>query len=139
MTTSQTRPGDIASRAVGLLLLGLATCALLWLFVNVGDRPTGRNHATGETYLPDGLYLATALSLLMAFAVTVASDFILGRSTWTAFVTGFIVGVIVFFWNIPWSQLDYGAGEMFGIAMWWLPPILGTVTYVGKAVINEFR
>ncbi|MGW5321797.1 hypothetical protein [Rhodococcus pyridinivorans] len=137
MTTSQPQMGGIVSRAVALALFGAVTCLPIWLMTGVGNMPTAAEHAPGQTYLPDGLYLATVLSLLVAFVVTVASDFILGVPSWGAFFVGFVVGLVIFLWNIPWTNVDYGAGEMFGIGMWWLPPMLGTVLYVVQAVRKQ--
>lgn len=138
MSSSQVRVSDLTSRAVGLGALGLMTCFMLWTFNWLFEGPTESNHEIGETYLPDGLYSATLLSLIVAFLATVIADFVLGKSKWSWFIGGFAIGFVIVLFNVPWSQLDRGAGLMFNPFVWWLPPILGAVAYTGHAVYQEF-
>lgn len=138
MSSSQVRVTDLTSRAVGLGALGLITCFMLWLFIWLFEGPTESKHEYGQTYLPDGLYAATLISLIVAYAITVVADFVLGKSKWSWFVGGFLFGLIIFLFNVPWSQLDRGAGMMFNPLLWWLPPIAGVVVYTGHAIYAEF-
>ncbi|WP_280475203.1 hypothetical protein [Nocardia farcinica] len=116
------------------------TCLIIW-----GARsalPTESNHEADQTYIPDGLYLATVVSLGLVFAATVLIDRWVAAKSLLAtvgFVIGFGVGVVLFILRLPWSTLDRFGGEMFSLFDWWIAPILGVLGYCLGAVLDRAR
>ncbi|TDP31492.1 hypothetical protein DFR75_10897 [Nocardia ignorata] len=124
----------IPSRIVPASVLAAITCLIIAIFA----RKTASNHTPGDTYYPDGLYLATVMSLAVSIGVTLVIDHIFGKSEraprW--YGIGFVVGVIIFLFGFPWANLDRGGGQAFSILEWWRAPIIATVAYLVAAVVD---
>ena len=115
-------------RGVAAAAAAAVTCLIIWLARFV--MPTEGDHGPGQTYLPDGLYLATVASLGLAFAATVLIDrWVVAKSLSAAagFAIGFGVGVVLFLIRLPWIPRDGVDGKMFSLFDWWIAPILGVV------------
>ncbi len=137
MTQSSTQL-DTGERAIFLAILGLGTMAFLGIFMFLGGS-TESHHKIGEDYLPSGLFTATMLSLLCAFVLTLVSDAVFGKASWMFFPLGGVVGVAVLLYTIvsgPEGD-SYTSSPYFSVAMWWLPPMLGTAAYAAHGAYRE--
>ncbi|MFD3702147.1 hypothetical protein ACFWUP_03270 [Nocardia sp. NPDC058658] len=126
----------IPSRIFPAVLLAAITCLILAIF----GRKTTSSHAPGETYFPDGLYLATILSLTVSIGATLVVDHFFGKSDraprWYGF--GFAAGVVVFILGFPWANLDRGGGQAFSVLEWWRAPMIAAVAYLVAAVLDAY-
>ncbi|WKG12435.1 hypothetical protein QX204_13580 [Nocardia sp. PE-7] len=101
----------IPSRILPAVILAGITCLIIAIFA----RKTASSHGPNETYFPDGLYLATIMSLTVSIGATFVVDYLLGKSEraprW--YGIGFAAGVIIFLFGFPWANLDRAAGKHF--------------------------
>lgn len=128
------------ARGVAAVVTAAVICLVVWWFTS--ELPTEGSHTADQTYLPDGLYLATVVSLGAAVAATVLIDrFVVADSLPAAAgsVVGFGGGVVLFIVRLPWSNLDRFGGEMFSLFDWWIAPILGVVGYYLGALLDRAR
>ncbi|MBY6349108.1 hypothetical protein [Rhodococcoides corynebacterioides] len=138
MTQSSTQL-SAGERAILFAILGLGTMALLGIFIFLGGSTEG-NHKLGDHYLPSGLFMATMLSLLCAFVLTLVSDAVFGKANWMFFPLGGVVGVAILLYTIVsgLGEHSYTSSPYFPTAMWWLPPMLGTAAYAAHGAYREF-
>ncbi|MFC6012288.1 hypothetical protein [Nocardia lasii] len=126
----------IPSRILPAVVLGALTCAILAIF----GRKTTSNHTANETYFPDGLFLATILSLVISIGATFVIDRAFGKSEraprW--YCIGFAVGVVLFLFGFPWANLDWGGGQAFTQLEWWRAPVIAALAYLAAAVLDAY-
>lgn len=126
----------IPSRILSAVILAAVTCLMIAVFA----RKTASNHGPNETYFPDGLYLATIMSLTISIGVTFVVDHFLGKSEraprW--YPIGFAAGVVIFLFRFPWANLDRGGGQAFSILDWWCAPMIAAAAYSVAAVLDAY-
>ncbi|WP_145961987.1 hypothetical protein [Rhodococcus ruber] len=117
----------------------LMTLGILWLASKMSF-PTISSHEDVQTFMPDfpSLYSASVFSSIISILGTVLVDrFYRGSNSW--FFIGFVVGVALFLFCLPWSRLDNYGGLMFSVGSWWWAPIAALVGYAASAILPAMR
>lgn len=126
----------IPSRIFPAVILAGITCLIIAIFAG----KTASSHGPNETYFPDGLYLATIMSLTVSIGATLVVDHFLGKSEQAPrwYGIGFTAGVVIFLFKFPWANLDQGGGQAFSILEWWCAPMIAAAAYSVAAVLDAY-
>lgn len=129
----------LLQRSLLALCLAVVTAGIYWVVTLTA--PTASDHDSDETYLPNASSVITliVLSLVVALFVCFIVDVFVGEGNDLWFVVGFVLGIVYFFYKIPWNNLDHWGGQMFPVLRWWVPPTLGVLLYCSTSVVKRLR